>query len=358
MERIEMPPDSSASRTVELGTIRELLIHNDWGRDRMMDVAATLSDAHLDQPFEMGEGSLRATLRHLWGAEQIWLSRWQGLPVEPHLPDIRDSSMSMKRLWEHFRTTAVERDRFANELTNSSLTRPVHVTLQSGEQYTFSLGDTLLHVINHGIHHRAQAVNMLRRVGAPPFQRGLDYIFMKIDEKPRPPAILDHGTIAAYLGYADWAMDQVGAAAAALDAAKLDRAFEMGLGTLRRTLMHITDAEAWWLENYTRGPSGEFPALDESKSAADAIRAYRDVAARRNKYLAGADLKRPVEVHPRPDVIRRFPFGCVMLQLCCHGVLHRAQAVNMLRHLGAPVPELDYLDWVHILQQAGRLSPA
>ena len=39
---------------------------------------------------------------------------------------------------------------------------------------TLPLGDTMLQIGGHGTHHRAQAVNMLRRLGrtAPP----LDYI--------------------------------------------------------------------------------------------------------------------------------------------------------------------------------------
>ncbi|MCC6360105.1 MAG: hypothetical protein IT450_15280, partial [Phycisphaerales bacterium] len=44
---------------------------------------------------------------------------------------------------------------------------------------------------------------------------------------------------------------------------------------------------------------------------------------------------------PRPDVERVFPLGVTMLQLCCHGTHHRAQCLNMLRHVGATAPPLD-----------------
>jgi uncharacterized damage-inducible protein DinB len=54
-------------------------------------------------------------------------------------------------------------------------------------------------------------------------------------------------------------------------------------------------------------------------------------------------LIRPLEVRPRPGVVRHFPLAVTMLQTCTHGTHHRAQALNMLRHLGATVPSLDYL---------------
>jgi uncharacterized damage-inducible protein DinB len=34
-----------------------------------------------------------------------------------------------------------------------------------------------------------------------------------------------------------------------------------------------------------------------------------------------------------------------MVQVCSHGTHHRAQALNMLRRLGAPVSELDLILW-------------
>ncbi len=40
----------------------------------------------------------------------------------------------------------------------------LEVTL-GGTPYCFSLGAMLMHVATHGVHHRAQCLNMLRRLG-------------------------------------------------------------------------------------------------------------------------------------------------------------------------------------------------
>ncbi len=43
-----------------------------------------------------------------------------------------------------------------------------------------------------------------------------------------------------------------------------------------------------------------------------------------------------------------FTRGAAMTHCLVHGTHHRAQALNMLRHLGvAPLPEIDVMDWHH-----------
>jgi uncharacterized damage-inducible protein DinB len=155
------------------------------------------------------------------------------------------------------------------------------------------------------------------------------------------------GTIKAFFAYADWARDRTHDAAAKLSDAQLDKEFEMGMGTLRKTLWHIHAAEQWWQNNWMGKPE-PFPMDKPAVTVAEVRRMFDETAAKRNEYIAklsDADLTRIVEGKPRPDVVRTFPMGCTMLQLCCHGTHHRAQAVNMLRHVGAELSGLDAIIW-------------
>ena len=239
-----------------------------------------------------------------------------------------------------------------------------------GEQtHATPLGDLMLHVANHGIHHRAQALNMLRRLGVK--VPGLDYLFWKIElptvehdaalhDKLRetglepgdcvsPPDDSDVETIRTYFRYCDWARDRVHALAGPLSAAQLDREFEIGIGTLRKTLLHIRDAEQWWLENWISVRPAEFKQLPETTPVAELKALFRETANQRDAHidpLANDDLKRVVSADVRPGVTLSFRLGETMLQLCGHGVHHRAQALNMLRHSGVAVPELDYEEWI------------
>ena len=74
-----------------LTTLRALFGHNDWARDRLMEAAVPLGEEKLDEAFEIGPCSLRATLQHLWRADRWWLDCWQEAgdrlgPPEPNLP--------------------------------------------------------------------------------------------------------------------------------------------------------------------------------------------------------------------------------------------------------------------------------
>ena len=57
-------------------TIRALFAHNDWARDALMACVGPLADDVLDRPFEMGHGSLRATLEHMLRAETSKLEEY------------------------------------------------------------------------------------------------------------------------------------------------------------------------------------------------------------------------------------------------------------------------------------------
>lgn len=331
---------------MSVNTIRELFAHNCWGNGVLYAVALKLSGEQLDRPFEMGEGSLRATFRHIYGAERNWYERVQApgsgaFPRATGLSDINELHDAGERLAE-------ARAAWLGALTRHDLERSHTYTLSTGATYTSRLDDILLHVCNHGTHHRAQTINMLRRVGAPGQRYGADYIYMHVENPDRPTPPLETDALQQYFAYGDWAFRQVWNSAAGLKDEQLDRPFEMGMGSLRKTLIHIHDAEHWWQGSWRNGPVETFPALDGSLSLARLQELFERTAAQRNEYLAArtdAALTESITALVRPDRKRSFPLGVTMLQLCSHGTHHRAQALNMLRHLGAPVPELDWIDW-------------
>lgn len=345
-------------------TLRELLVHNDWARDKVMELAVDLPDPPLDHAHEMGLGTLRKTLHHIWAAERIWLDRWMEKSnptfVEP------EPGISVKALWARFRDTAAERNDLLDRLGENGEGKRITFRNRRGETHTYPLGDMLLHVANHGTHHRAQASNMLRHSGSP--VPGLDYLFYRVEfptavnepatlEKLRqfgmkpgasasPPARFDRDSLLEYCHYGDWASRRVIAAAAGLTDAQLDRKFEMGLGTLRRTLMHIYDAETWWVENWKGTPESHFQRLPDSTALAALQGLYDSVIERRDAFISALDetgLNRVVACEPGPGVKLRFRIGESLMQLGFHGTHHRAQASNMLRRLGATPPELDYV---------------
>jgi len=147
-----------------LATFRDLYRYNDWADSAVVSAAAGLSDAALDQSFDMGLGSLRATIKHILDGETVWLARWRGRTETPW-PSY-DLRPTVAALAEVSRATQAERDAFVAALNEADLSRVIVYRDSRGSLFSASLGDMMMQMFVHSTHHRAQAVNMLRRVGA------------------------------------------------------------------------------------------------------------------------------------------------------------------------------------------------
>jgi len=346
---------------VSLGTFRELFAYNDWAWDAVAGPAAELPDAKLDHVFEMGSGTIRKTLHHTWGAEKVWLDRWRegGKPPFAEFDPVR----SISELTALRRETCAQRDTFFTTLTDSDLPREItFTTIRGNTTHTLPLAPLMLHVCHHGAHHRAQVLNMLKRVGATIPPRGIDYLFMKMKALKADPAEADRprlslAMIRELFDNGDWAQQRVLAVCCKLPATALDREFDMGLKTIRATLLHVLYAETWWLKNWIGKTKPEFKEFDASLAMEDLPRRHTEHAAARNAYLSSlgdGELNRMVHTQPAPGKEFAFPLGPSMLQLWHHGAHHRAQLVNMLRHVGATLPEVDVIKWLMEKRTAGE----
>lgn len=145
-------------------TIHYMYRFSDWARDRVLGVAAELTGEQYNLPFDMGPGSVRKTLEHIYGAEWVWLKRWNGHSPKhgecprdfPEVPVLTDA-------WNEL---ATERNVFVSTLTNEALEQAcTYTTIANPCRRTNLLGHLLLHVVNHGTYHRAQLVNMFKHLG-------------------------------------------------------------------------------------------------------------------------------------------------------------------------------------------------
>lgn len=157
---------------IDLESIHAFLRYNDWSNEQILRAAELLSDELLDRPFDMGRGTLRRTLLHLHAGEHVWVQRWQGRTETPW-PD-EDEAASAKAIAERFPKTYSERSAFLDSLQNGELEREVTYRDSKGSLFHALLGDMVMQAIIHSIHHRSQAVNMIRRLGGSLVE--LDYM--------------------------------------------------------------------------------------------------------------------------------------------------------------------------------------
>lgn len=323
-----------------LNTLRELFHHFDWASARVRAAAAALPDDKLDGACEMGLGSLRKTLWHIHTAEEAWLRRVAGEPVR-FAPD-RDRG-SLPILEESMSQTRELRQRLIDPLTDEELDGEIKYADGKGNPRSAKLGHILLHVCNHAMHHHAQSLNMLRRARVKPPR--VDYLFRYYENPDLPAPALSVGQVRDYFRYTDWGRDQVMKLLEEMDDAALDRPFEMGMGSLRKTLLHLHAAEEFWLRNWLGPHDHPFGKADEPLPLKQIRVRFDETAAQRNELLlkkSDADLTEPVAARLPDGRTLKFPLGVTAMQLCGHGTHHRAQVINMLRHCGKPCPATDY----------------
>lgn len=137
-----------------------LLAHDRWATEQLLAACGALSDEQLDRPFPMGQGSLRRTLVHLLDVIDAWDAAISGRaesPVGGERPSVAALTEAHGRVYDALAATC--RAGRADETLRLS---------RGGRTMSAPRGAVLTHVLTHGTHHRAQALNMLRQLGVGP----------------------------------------------------------------------------------------------------------------------------------------------------------------------------------------------
>lgn len=346
--------------------LHELFEYGDWANHKLTSLATSLSDHQLDQPREMGFGSLRNTFFHIYEAERLWLDRFN--LVAP--ADFRTDSggMSLADITAQYAEVAKRRNTLLDEEAGTQYARIVEFTDLAEKPWRFHIGDCLNHVANHGVHHRAQVLSFLKQFDIK-VPGGVDYIFYKLaypsctlpEESLSPltsyglevntqaaqPLAWDHTRILKYFAHDDWALRKVFQAAEKLQDEQLDTPIDIGHGSMRKNLQHILDAWTWWIANWNEDCS-PFSKTENSLSLGEMQALAQDTAHQRLVFIKSLDEESANRV---VTVVAGGPKSCFrvtesLLQLCVHGTHHLAQCLNMLRQLGATPPSIDLVSWL------------
>lgn len=143
---------------------RVLYDYNSWANQRTLDSCAALTPDQFTRDMGSSFRSVRDTLAHIYGAEWLWLERWQervpaALPSGADFPDLK----TLRARWtEHERNL----QGYINALTPGTLQRVIKYKNTKGTPYEGRIEPMLAHVVNHGTYHRGQVVTLLRQLGA------------------------------------------------------------------------------------------------------------------------------------------------------------------------------------------------
>ena len=155
--------------------IRQLFDYNAWANQRSLDASAALTVEDFTRPLGSSFSSVRDTLAHIWGAEWLWLERFQGnspasLPAVGQFNDLP----ALQSRWQEDQQRL---HKFVITLTQDDLNRVHEYRTLSFGAYNNPLWQSMQHMVNHGTYHRGQIATMLRQLNAKPLSSDLIHFY-------------------------------------------------------------------------------------------------------------------------------------------------------------------------------------
>jgi uncharacterized damage-inducible protein DinB len=134
-----------------------LLEHDRWATAHLLELCRGLTDAQLDQPFDIGHRTLRATLDHQIPNLDFWTGLMTGQPVEHQ----RGPSSLDTLIADHERAYAA----FAILARRVRDEGRLDDTFLDHYGYPMTYGGAILMVILHNEAHRTEVVHIFARLG-------------------------------------------------------------------------------------------------------------------------------------------------------------------------------------------------
>jgi uncharacterized damage-inducible protein DinB len=142
-----------------------LLGHNVWATRLLIEYCRALTPEQYIQKFDIGPGSLHVTLTHCVAVMLFYADQLAGKPMKSYR-DLEQRATTPESLLDHLATAERNLARAASRVRDERrLDEVMTLTTRDGRFWSFSRGTCVVHVLTHGVHHRAQALNMLRRLG-------------------------------------------------------------------------------------------------------------------------------------------------------------------------------------------------
>jgi uncharacterized damage-inducible protein DinB len=147
--------------------LEDHLDYSKWASALLLDAAAKLTPEELECDRKCSHGGILGTLQHIYLADRIWLSRFEGagrttmLDEGESMPDLAAMSRGWPPLLDRFRS-------LIRGFGDEGVLAHFQFRNLAGAEFDMPRWQALLHVVNHGTLHRGQVMAMLRQSGHKP----------------------------------------------------------------------------------------------------------------------------------------------------------------------------------------------
>jgi uncharacterized damage-inducible protein DinB len=159
-----------------LEQIQSLYEYNEWANNHVLQAASGLTEEELAREMGASFGSIQGNLVHTVGAQIMWLARWAPPSGPIGMPQLQAGHV-MEAIREAYANSHEGLRAFAASLGPEDLDTAVSYVDSRGQRLERPLGQIMLHLANHGTHHRAETAMLLTALGTPLPQ--LDYLFFE-----------------------------------------------------------------------------------------------------------------------------------------------------------------------------------
>jgi uncharacterized damage-inducible protein DinB len=148
--------------------LRFLYAYNHWANRRVLDACVPLTQ----DEFLRGKGSstpnpsVRDTLVHTMGAQEIWLARWGGVsPTRVLDPEDFGTLALVHQYWD---LVEQHTQAFLSAAEENILLDTMRYTNTRGEPFAYPRWMTMVHQVNHATQHRSEVAHLLTQMNHSP----------------------------------------------------------------------------------------------------------------------------------------------------------------------------------------------
>lgn len=143
-----------------------LLAHDVWTTRTLLLRCQNLTDEQLDRDFDIAHRTVRKTFVHMVANLEIWTDLMNGKPTR------EARGRSIPELTERLDRAAADLSTVARGVAERNAWDERFVDVLDNPPREKSFGGAIAHVVTHNMHHRAQLLYMMRRLGVHELPEG------------------------------------------------------------------------------------------------------------------------------------------------------------------------------------------
>jgi len=141
-----------------------MALYHEWAHRTLLESLAPLDDSRYHEDVGLFFGSIHDTLNHLLLADRVWLSRFNGMTVPyKRLDETLEENRAALAAATLAQCDAIAR--FVTALDGVTLEGTLEYHTLAGKPMSTPYSVALMHLFNHGTHHRGQVTAAMTQLG-------------------------------------------------------------------------------------------------------------------------------------------------------------------------------------------------